>query len=74
MTTRSGSAPGCHLAGNVTCGADAFIGTGASVIPRIHLGARAVIGAGAAVILDVPSDALAVGCPAIVKKVFRVPD
>lgn len=61
-------APGCHLAGNVTCGAGAFIGTGASIIPRVRIGARAVIGAGAAVISDVPPDALAVGCPAVVKK------
>lgn len=60
--------PGCHLAGNVICRADAFIGTGASIIPRIEIGARAVIGAGAAVISDVPSDVLAVGCPAVVKK------
>ena len=60
--------PGCHLAGNVTCRADAFIGTGASIIPRTQIGARAVIGAGAAVISDVPSDALAVGCPAVVKR------
>jgi hypothetical protein len=28
--------PGCHLAGNVICRADAFIGTGTSVIPRIR--------------------------------------
>jgi sugar O-acyltransferase (sialic acid O-acetyltransferase NeuD family) len=60
--------PGCHLAGNVICRADAFIGTGASIIPRIEIGARAVIGAGAAVISDVPSDVLAVGCPAVVKR------
>jgi acetyltransferase EpsM len=60
--------PGCHLAGNVICRADAFIGTGASIIPRTEIGARAVIGAGAAVISDVPSDVLAVGCPAVVKK------
>ncbi len=60
--------PGCHLAGNVICRADAFIGTGASIIPRTQIGARAVIGAGAAVISDVPSDALAVGCPAVVKR------
>jgi acetyltransferase-like isoleucine patch superfamily enzyme len=59
--------PGCHLAGNVICRADAFIGTGASIIPRIQIGARVVIGAGAAVISDVPPDVLAVGCPAVVK-------
>ena len=62
--------PGCHLAGNVVCRADAFIGTGASIIPRTEIGMRAVIGAGAAVIWDVPSDVLAVGCPAVVKKLL----
>jgi sugar O-acyltransferase (sialic acid O-acetyltransferase NeuD family) len=60
--------PGCHLAGNVICRADAFIGTGASIIPRTEIGTRAVIGAGAVVISDVPSDVLAVGCPAVVKR------
>jgi sugar O-acyltransferase (sialic acid O-acetyltransferase NeuD family) len=60
--------PGCSLAGSVTCGADAFIGTGASIIPGVRIGARAVIGAGATVISNVPPDALAVGCPAVVKK------
>lgn len=60
--------PGCHLAGNVICRADAFVGTGASIIPHTEIGTRAVIGAGAAVISDVPSDALAVGCPAVVKR------
>src|SRR6516164_411154 len=59
--------PGCHLAGNVTCRADAFIGTGTSIIPRVQIGERAVIGAGAAVISDVPSDVLALGCPAAIK-------
>jgi sugar O-acyltransferase (sialic acid O-acetyltransferase NeuD family) len=63
--------PGCHLAGNVTCGADAFVGTGASVIPGVRIGARAVIGAGAAVTSDIPPDALAVGCPAMVKKRYH---
>ena len=60
--------PGCHLAGNVICRADAFIGTGTSIIPRIEIGARAVIGAGAAVISDVPRDVLAAGGPAVVKR------
>jgi sugar O-acyltransferase (sialic acid O-acetyltransferase NeuD family) len=60
--------PGCHLAGNVICREDAFIGTGVSVIPRVQIGERAIIGAGAAVISDVPSDVLAVGCPAAIKK------
>jgi len=56
------------LAGDVVYRADVFIGTGTSIIPRTQIGARAVIGAGATVISDVPSDVLAVGCPAVVKK------
>jgi len=60
--------PGCHLAGNVICRTDAFIGTGTSIIPRIQIGARAVIGAGAAVISDVPPDVMATGCPAVIKR------
>ena len=60
--------PGCHLAGNVICRADAFIGTGTSIIPRIQIGARAIIGSGAAVISDVPRGVLAAGCPAVVKR------
>ena len=50
----------CRLAGNAMCRADALIGTGTSIIPRI--------GAGAAVISDVLPDVLAAGCPAVVKR------
>jgi sugar O-acyltransferase (sialic acid O-acetyltransferase NeuD family) len=57
--------PGAHLAGNVRCGEDAFIGTGAVAIPGISIGANAVVGAGAVVIRDVPEGAKVVGNPAI---------
>src|SRR5260370_34417694 len=60
--------PGCHLAGNVICRADAFVGTGPSIIPRPEIRMRAVIGAGAAVIFDLPPDVLAAGWPAVIKK------
>jgi sugar O-acyltransferase (sialic acid O-acetyltransferase NeuD family) len=60
--------PGCHLAGNVICRTDAFVGIGASIIPRTQIGARAVVGAGAAVISDIPPDTLAAGCPAVIKR------
>lgn len=60
--------PGVHLAGNVSCGEDAFFGTGAVVIPGREIGARAVIGAGAVVTSDIPEDVAAVGCPAKVVK------
>jgi sugar O-acyltransferase (sialic acid O-acetyltransferase NeuD family) len=60
--------PGAHLAGLVTCREDAFIGTGAAVIPGRTIGRRAIVGAGATVIHDIPDDATAIGCPARVIK------
>jgi sugar O-acyltransferase (sialic acid O-acetyltransferase NeuD family) len=64
--------PGCKLAGGVECGADAFIGTGASIIPRVRIGERAVIAAGSVVIGNVPVDVLVAGCPAVVKKSLAI--
>jgi sugar O-acyltransferase (sialic acid O-acetyltransferase NeuD family) len=61
-------APGCSLAGRVWCCADAFVGTGASVIPGICIGERAVVGAGATVIRDVEADTMVAGCPAVRKR------
>ena len=60
--------PGCSFAGNVTCRADSFIGTGASIIPKITIGEGAYVAAGATVIRDVPPRVLVAGCPAVVKK------
>lgn len=60
--------PGAHLAGLVTCREDAFIGTGAAIIPGRTIGRRAVVGAGATVVRDIPDDVTAVGCPARVVK------
>lgn len=60
--------PGCHFAGTVTCGADAFIGTGAVVIPGVSIGEGAYVAAGATVINDVPARTLVAGCPAVVKR------
>ena len=59
---------GAHLAGLVTCREDAFIGTGAAVIPGRSIGRRAIVGAGATVVHDLPDDVTAVGCPARVIK------
>lgn len=56
--------PGCRLAGNVTVGARAFLGTGAVVIPGIAIGADAVIGAGAVVVAEVAAGVTMVGNPA----------
>ncbi|MGA8610325.1 MAG: NeuD/PglB/VioB family sugar acetyltransferase, partial [Xanthobacteraceae bacterium] len=42
--------PGCSLAGRVTCSRDSFIGTGASIIPRVIVGEGAIVAAGSTVI------------------------
>ncbi|MCP4038984.1 MAG: acetyltransferase [bacterium] len=56
--------PGVHLGGNVTCGARAYVGIGASVIQGICIGHDAIVGAGAVVIRDVAEGETVVGCPA----------
>jgi sugar O-acyltransferase (sialic acid O-acetyltransferase NeuD family) len=61
-------APGAHLAGRVTIGAEAFIGIGAVVIQNLTVGGGSVVGAGAAVVRDVPDRCLVIGVPARVRK------
>jgi acetyltransferase EpsM len=56
--------PGVNLAGWVYCGEDAYIGTGAAILPNVRIGARAIVGAGSVVIRDVPDDAIVAGNPA----------
>ncbi len=56
--------PGCHLAGNVTIGTRAFLGTGVAVIPGITIGDDAVVGAGAVVVEGIAPGVTAVGNPA----------
>lgn len=61
--------PGVHLAGNVSVGAGATVGVGASVINgsaarKLSVGAGAVVGAGATVIRDVPAGQVVAGVPA----------
>ena len=61
-------APGCNLAGRVTCRRDCFIGTGATIIPRVVIGEGAHVAAGATVIRPVKPHTLVAGCPATQKK------
>jgi sugar O-acyltransferase (sialic acid O-acetyltransferase NeuD family) len=56
--------PGVALAGRVRVGKQAFVGTGARVIPCLRIGDNATIGAGAVVIRDVPARITVVGVPA----------
>jgi acetyltransferase EpsM len=53
-----------RLAGRAKIEQGAFIGIGATVLPRITIGYESVIGAGAVVIDDIPPMTTAVGVPA----------
>jgi len=57
-------APGVHTGGEVVVEEGAFVGIGASVIPRVSIGAWSVIGAGAVVTKNIPPGVTAVGIPA----------
>ena len=57
-------APGVHLGGQVIVEDGAFVGLGASVIPRVNIGAWSMVGSGAVVISDIPAGVTAVGVPA----------
>ncbi len=52
----------------ITIGRDCWIGGAAIICPGVTIGDRCVIGAGSVVTKDVPSDCIAVGNPAVVKK------
>ncbi|MFO7695901.1 MAG: acetyltransferase [Anaerolineae bacterium] len=56
--------PGCRLAGNVTVGLRAFLGTGAVAIPGVLIGEDSVVGAGSIVHRDLPAGVRAVGTSA----------
>lgn len=60
--------PGVRLAGNVTIGELSWVGLGASIIQGVQIGARSVVGAGSVVLRDVPSDVVAYGVPASVRR------
>lgn len=62
--------PGVHTAGRVNVGKDAFIGTGAVIIPDGVIGEGAIVGAGAVVLKSVEPYTLAVGVPA--KKIKKL--
>lgn len=66
------ASPGCHISGCVTLGDNAYLGTGASILEHVRIGAHAVLGAGAVATKDIADFALAVGVPAIVKKLRNV--
>jgi serine O-acetyltransferase len=50
-------------------GDDVLVGTGAKVLGGLKIGHRAKIGANAVVVKDIPDDAVAVGVPAVIRRV-----
>lgn len=52
----------------ITVGDDCWLGGGVVVCPGVTIGERCIIAAGSVVTKDIPSDSLAAGCPAVVKK------
>ena len=57
-------APRAALAGEITVEDYVFVGTNATILPRLHICSRATVGAGAVVTKDVSPGALVVGNPA----------
>ncbi len=60
--------PGVNVAGNVSLGECATMGTGSSIIQGLTVGDNTMIGAGAVVVKDIPANSTAVGVPAKVIK------
>jgi len=61
-------APGVRLAGGVKVGEACLLGVGVSVAPQIHIGDGSLVGAGSVVVKDIPSEVVAYGVPARVKR------
>jgi virginiamycin A acetyltransferase len=57
----------------ITIGNDVFIGANVTILDGVTIGDGAIIGAGAVISKDIPSYAIAIGCPVIIKK-YRFPD
>ena len=55
----------------ITIGEDCWLGGGVIVCPGVTIGDRSVIAAGSVVTRDIPSDSLAAGNPAVVKRHLR---
>lgn len=59
--------------GSITIGADAWIGTGAVILPNVKIGEGAVVGANSVVTKDVPPYTIVGGIPAKMIKQVNVP-
>ncbi len=52
------------IKGKIVIKKDAWIGTGAIILPNVSVGERSIVGAGAVVTTDVPPDTVVAGVPA----------
>jgi sugar O-acyltransferase (sialic acid O-acetyltransferase NeuD family) len=66
-------APSVSIAGCVEIGDGTFIGTNATILPRLRIGRWVTIGAGAVVTKDVPDYSIVAGNPARIIKTNAVP-
>ena len=57
-------APGCHVSGTVSIGANSWIGVGSCIVNNVNICDGSVIGAGATVISDIREKGIYVGVPA----------
>jgi len=60
--------PGANLAGAVSIGNKSWVGIGAVIKQGLLIGERVTVGAGAVVVSNLPSNVVAIGMPAKVKK------
>ncbi len=62
--------PGALVGGRVDLSTGAFIGSGATILPRLKVGAHSILAAGSVLTASLPDNVLAMGCPArIVKEI-----
>lgn len=60
--------PGAHVSGNVKINERVTVGVGANILQGLEIGENSIIGGGATVIGNIPSDSVAVGVPAKIKR------
>lgn len=60
--------PGANLAGAVSIGNKSWVGIGAVIKQSLLIGEKVTVGAGAVVVSNLPSNVVAIGVPAKVKK------